>query len=692
MTCNNCATGISKHLQNKGFENVSVDFSTNEVRFRATEDADINRAIANIEELGYQVVDEDDHQNDNENWWQRLGTLDKKFYFSAVFTLPLFLHMFLPFAFLHNQYVQLSLAIPVFLLGFYHFGKSAWHSLKVGVPNMDVLITIGGTSAFIYSLTGTILGLGPDYLFYETSAMIFTLVFLGNLIEHKSVQRTTTAIEDLAKLQPAKAKRIKANQETEEISYEEIAQDDYLMVNEGDRIPADGTITQGEGTFDESMITGESMPVEKSVGNQAVGGTILQNGSIHLKVTASGQNTVLAQVIRLVKDAQQSKPSIQRFADRVSAVFVPVVISIALLTFMVSKLAFDVSFQSSLLRSIAVLVISCPCAMGLATPTAVMVGVGRVAKNGILIKGGQTLETFASIQNIVFDKTGTLTTGRFKIQGIHVNGKADENEVKAIVKGLEQYSSHPIAASLKEELVDTQSMPMTDVKEQKGLGLKGIDQHANQYELGSFKVASHLTDDNAHNLYLIRNKELIATIDIEDEIKPEAKTTIDFLKQKGIRSILLSGDSEEKCRIIAEQLGIDTVYAGKLPQEKLDIIEELAAKAPTAMVGDGINDAPALAKATVGVSMSNATQIAIHSSQIILLKGNLAHLRKAIGISGKSMQTIKENLFWALSYNVVAIPVAALGFLNPMFGALFMAFSDVVVIGNSIRLRGKKIE
>ncbi len=690
MTCNNCASGISKHLKNKGFENVTADFSTSEVRFLAQEEEDIQRAVANIEELGYKVVDDED-QELADNWWGRISALEKKLYGSALLTLPLFLEMFLPPSFLGNQYVQLGLATPVFLLGFYHFGKSAWHSLKAGIPNMDVLITLGGTSAFIYSLTGTILGLGPDYLFYETSAMIFTLVLLGNLIEHKSVQRTTTAIEELAKLQPAQAKRLTATNETETIDHSDISKGDTLLVNTGDRVPADGTITQGEGTFDESMITGESIPVEKKTGDQAVGGTILQNGNIHLEVTASGQDTVLSQVIRLVKDAQQSKPTIQRFADKVSGVFVPLVVSIAVLTFTISFFAFNVTFQSSLLRSIAVLVISCPCAMGLATPTAVMVGVGRVAKNGILIKGGQTLETFANIENIVFDKTGTLTTGRFSIQGIHVNGKADEAEVKAILKGLEQYSSHPIAESIKAELKDTQALSITGVKEQKGLGLKGLDANDNQYELGSFQVASHLTDDDTHNLYLIRNQELIATVDIEDEIKPEAKETIAFLKQRGIRTILLSGDSEAKCQRIARELGIDTVYAGQLPKDKLSIIERLSAEAPTAMVGDGINDAPALAKATVGISMSDATQIAIHSSHIILLNGDLSHLRKALGISGKTLQTIRENLFWALSYNVVAIPIAALGFLNPMFGALFMAFSDVVVIGNSIRLRTKKI-
>jgi len=690
MTCNNCASGISKHLKNQGFENVTADFSTSEVRFLAQEEEDIQRAVANIEELGYRVVDDED-DTVADNWWGRISTLEKKLYGSALLTLPLFLEMFLPPSFLGNQYVQLGFATPVFLLGFYHFGKSAWHSLKAGVPNMDVLITLGGTSAFIYSLTGTILGLGPEYLFYETSAMIFTLVLLGNLIEHKSVQRTTTAIEELTKLQPAQAKRLTAANDTETIDHSDISKGDTLLVNTGDRVPADGTIIKGEGTLDESMITGESLPVEKSTGHQAVGGTILQSGNIHLEVTASGQDTVLSQVIRLVKDAQQSKPTIQRFADKVSAVFVPLVVSIAVLTFIVSFFAFDVTFQSSLLRSIAVLVISCPCAMGLATPTAVMVGVGRVAKNGILIKGGQTLETFANIQNIVFDKTGTLTTGRFSIQSIHVNGKADEADVRAILKGMEQYSSHPIAESIKAELKDTQALAITDVKEQKGLGLKGLDANDNQYELGSFQVASHLTDNDSHNLYLIRNQELIATVDIEDEIKPEAKETIAFLEQRGIRTILLSGDSEAKCQSIANELGIDTVYAGQLPKDKLSIIERLSSEAPTAMVGDGINDAPALAKATVGVSMSNATQIAIHSSHIILLKGDLSHLRKALGISGKTLQTIRENLFWALSYNVVAIPVAALGFLNPMFGALFMAFSDVVVIGNSIRLRTKKI-
>ncbi|MBA3704975.1 MAG: heavy metal translocating P-type ATPase, partial [Bacteroidetes bacterium] len=342
---------------------------------------------------------------------------------------------------------------------------------------------------------------------------------------------------------------------------------------------------------------------------------------------------------------------------------------------------------------IAVLVISCPCAMGLATPTAVMVGIGRAAKRGILIKGGNTLEEFAKINTIVFDKTGTLTTGNFKIKNINYFNSTDKKEVAEILFQLEQHSSHPIAKSLITELKGTEiSKKFNSIKEEKGLGVSATDTENNTYKIGSYKIASHLTQENDHNIYVLKNNQLIATLDIEDDLKTNTVSTIAVLHRQGIKTILLSGDHQKKCEALAKKINIDKIYCEQSPSQKLILIDQLVSKYPTAMAGDGVNDAPALAKATVGISISNATQVAIQSAQIILLKNNdLAALSEAYLISKHTLITIKQNLFWAFFYNIIAIPVAALGLLNPMIGALTMALSDVIVIGNSIRLKNKKL-
>ncbi len=692
MTCANCATSLSRFLNKKGLENVYVNFSTKEVRFVQHESTiPIEEIKAGIKKLGYQVVEDDKPGV----WW----TLERKLLISSIFTLPLLLQHFLMMAnvellvFLNNTWVQFGLCLPVFLIGTMHFGKSALNSIKGGVPNMDVLIFVGSTAAFVYSLIGS-LQHEHDYIFYETAAMIITLVLLGNLMEKRAVEQTTTSINELSKLKVEKAKKITSSGSRVTLNVEEIKVGDILQINEGDSIPLDGKIVTGNGSVDESMLTGESIPVEKQIGETVVGASVLLAGNIQIEVTAVGSETVLQKLIELVKTAQQDKPSIQRLADKISAIFVPVVLLISFMTLTISFLVFDISFQQALMNSIAVLVISCPCAMGLATPTAVMVGVGRVAKNGILIKGGQTLEVFAGIKNIVFDKTGTLTTGAFKIKEINYLN-SNKSRVNSLIYNLEQHSSHPIAKSIigQMESYDREnSLPkFIKIEEQKGKGIIAEDESGNKFQIGSFDVASHLTKDESHDIYFVENEKLIATIDIGDDIKESAKETVKYLKSQGINSIILSGDKNEKVAATASALGIEKFYAEQDPEQKLNLIEKLSKEAPTAMVGDGINDAPALAKATIGVSLSDASQVAIQSAQIVLLKGKLENLAKAFAISKHTLLTIKQNLFWAFAYNVVAIPIAAMGFLNPMWGALFMAFSDVVVIGNSIRLKTKKI-
>ena len=467
-----------------------------------------------------------------------------------------------------------------------------------------------------------------------------------------------------------------------------------VCINTGDRIPLDGRIIFGQAVINESMITGESQPLFKTIGDEITGGTIVEDGNIRFIIKHIGKDTVLSKIIQLVKAAQHSKPKIQKLGDKISAVFVPVVLGISILTFFISVGLLNITVSKSLMRSIAVLVISCPCAMGLATPTAVMVGLGRAARSGILIKGGATIELFAGIRTIVFDKTGTLTTGNFKIKNITCIA-GDESIIRPLLYSIEKHSSHPIAKALQVELAAYSSahFEWKQIAEDKGIGINATDVDGNIYSAGSVQIVKHFYKDLTHDIYLLKNNELIATIDLEDQVKPHAADVINELKKKGIRVVLLSGDRKIKCESVAVQTGISEVYFEKLPKEKLDILDKLMMENPTAMVGDGVNDAPALAQATVGISISNASETAIQSAQVILLdRFDLRVLLKALRISEMTYSTIKQNLFWAFFYNVIAIPIAAAGMLNPMVGALSMAFSDVIVIGNSLRLRIRKIK
>lgn len=696
MTCSNCALGVTKKLEKRGLKDVDVNFATGEVRFSNSPDITIDVIESDIKSLGYGI--KSDGQTSSHS---RQLSVEQKFYISLLFSIPLFLHMFVSWTPLHNPMVQLLLCLPVFALGFYHFGKSGWGSLKSGVPNMDVLIFIGATAAFGYSLSGMILHWGEtevaNFLFFETASTIITLVFLGNLIEHRSVKQTTSSIQELTALQVEKANKVclKDGEETiEEIEAKDIKIGDTLLVRNGDKIPTDGKIKEGSAKIDEAMISGEAEAVKKNPGDEVIGGTIVLDGSIKMQALKVGHQTVLSQIIELVKTAQSQKPSIQKLGDKVAGIFVPIVVGISVLTFVVWYFAIGVDFRIAILNAIAVLVISCPCAMGLATPTAVMVGISRAARNGILIKGGQSLEIFAKAKHIVFDKTGTITTGDFSINKIQLyDDRYSEEKVQSIILSLEMYSAHPIAKSILKQLKGKVKMtPLMGIREEKALGMFGQDSEGNQIALGSYKLLKEETV-NSHSLYLIENEKIVAGVDLEDEIREHTIETIANFEEAKISTYILSGDKEEKVRAMAEKCGIENYESEQLPEQKLAKIDALNQDGFTVMVGDGINDAPALAKASIGVSLSSATQVAINSAEIVLLKkSSLKSAWDAYNISQHTYLTIKQNLFWAFAYNVVAIPIAAMGFLNPMVAALSMAFSDVIVIGNSIRLRYKKID
>jgi Cu+-exporting ATPase len=686
MTCANCVNTVTTFLNKEGLQHVSVSITDNEVSFEEVMPEKLVRIKKGIGRLGYRVVE------NTANLQKTSLSLERLFFICAILTAPPLLHMILPFQLLHHPWFQLACATPVFLLGWYYFGKSAIGSLYARTPNMDVLILLGASAAFFYSLGGTVFQLGKNFIYYETSAAIITLVMLGNLIEKKTVKQTTTAIDSLSRLKPDKANLVidvNGFEMLDKVDAERINIGDIIRVNTGDRIPLDGKVIDGSGFADESMITGESIPVEKNAGDFVISGAMLQSGSLKVSVTARAGDSYISRLIELIKTAHTQKPDIQRFADKVSSIFVPLVITISLMTFLVSYFAFEITISEALIHSVAVLVIACPCAMGLATPTAIMVGLGRAAARGILIKGAKTVEKLATIRTVVFDKTGTLTTGNFKISAIKLCSDEPEEKVKSIIYTLEKHSSHPIASSIVNQLQGTPTYPLANIEEIKGTGIKGTDEKGNIYWFGSVKLLKQ--NDMGYDLYLLKNEQLIAAFDIEDDIKPEAKKIVAFLRRNHINVVMLSGDNRRKCEYIGRKLGISKIYSEISPEDKLKIISTLSAQLPTAMVGDGINDAPALAKATVGISLSNASEVAIDSSEVVLLTGNLHALREAFLISRFTFSTIKQNLFWALSYNFIAIPVAAAGFLNPMIAALSMAFSDIVVIGNSLLLKWKKI-
>lgn len=697
MSCTNCALTIDKYLQGKGLQEVKVNFIGGDVSFELGAETPKQEIAKGIEGLGYHVItgDASDTRKDKrifKNHFQR-------FLFCIIFTAPLMLHMIpgLHIHFLMNPYVQIALTLPVFIVGMDFFGRSAIKSILKGIPNMNVLIAVGAVAAFGYSLYGTLIGEAQQYLFYETAATIITLVFLGNWMEDKSVETTQAALKKLAVSQKVMANMIAYDDQHQEHIFQvesaHLKVGDLLLIKSGEPVPMDCKILWGEVTVNEAIISGESAPVDKKMNDKLIGGSILHSGTAKTMVTAVGEDTVLANILKMVKEAQAEKPPIQQLADKISAVFVPAVIGIAVLSFLGNYFAGHQPFSNSLLRAIAVLVISCPCAMGLATPAAIAVGLGRAARNGVLFKNAKSLELFKSITQVVFDKTGTLTTGQFAISGytpVKLLSETDDT-FRRIAYSLEKYSNHPIAKAIAKEWKTKDDIRWAKIEEIKGLGMKAVDKEGNEYMAVSYKAAAQLTNDSSHNIYLIKNNTLLGTIDVADEIRPEAKEVVRHLKNRGIKTILLSGDNKEKCRQVAEELGIDEVVAEQSPEQKLEKIAAYTQLAPTAMIGDGINDAPALAKATVGISLSDASHIAMQSAQVVLMNHGLKNLPLSLGLGKHTYQTIRENLFWAFIYNVVAIPVAAFGFLNPSFGALMMGLSDVVLAINSLRLNFKKV-
>lgn len=694
LNCTNCALSLEKHLTKIGASAPSVDFASGHTQFELTHAVELSSIIESISRLGYDVATPDGviHKR------QRLSLVTKTV-ISGLSAALLMAGMVVPgLSLLHTPFIQLLICLPAFLIGATHFGSSALRSLKAGVPNMDVLIVTGILGGFTCSVITLLFNLGHEYIFFEAVSSITAFVLLGHLLEDKVVRKTTSSIEEMIRLKPTKALKVsgpRGLQVISEIAAKDIKVGDRLQVNQGDQIPTDGVVEVGSAAVDESMISGEPLPVQKTASSTVVGGTIVVDGKLTIRATAIGEDTLLASIVSMVRDAQRNKPNLQRVGDKVSAIFVPSVIGFSLVFFLVAALLFNLTAAEAMVRALAIVVIACPCAMGLATPTAVMVALGRAARRGILIKGGDTLERLAAIQHFVFDKTGTLTEGTLNISSIEaLSDEIPTPEALSFLLALEQRSSHPIAKALVQHLQreNIVAKDMLDFTEEPGVGLFTSLPGGDRLAVGGKSLADSLGIFIQGDLGLFVGARQLLSINISDTLRPDAKEAIAHLRDNNISTTLLSGDTEERCREVADALGIEDINAQQRPSQKREVLQSLQTKYPVAYVGDGINDAPTLSQAAVGISLSSASDVAIQSAQVILINGQLSLLPQLVTLSKLTVRTIKQNLAWAFAYNLVTLPLAATGYISPIWGALLMSFSDVIIVGNSLLLRYRKID
>lgn len=678
MTCAGCAKKVTNYLEKQGLKDVYVDLVSGSIDFKLDEqESDKVDVQEGLRQLGYTIVGV--HK---EGYW----SLHNKMIWSAVFTVPL---MIMHFVHLYDEMTMYAIAfgmslIPV-IIGFYHFGKSAWAALLHGTIDMDILIFIGGASAFIYSVIGFIVG-NPDYNFFETAASIFTIVLFGNWLEHRVLQKTNSFIQKIKDNFPTKATLIQ-NDKAKEVELSKIGIGDIIRVEQGQHIPLDGKIEFGSLYLDEAMLTGESDAVKKIKGDDVFSGSVVNSGIAEMRVHTLSSRSTMQSILDLVKKAESNKPSLHRLADKVSAIFVPVVLTISILTFIVCYFALNISAPQAIMRSIAVLVISCPCALGLATPAAVAVGVNEALKRGILIKRADIMEVLSKVKYFILDKTGTITQPEVSLEMLN----DDPSRVKNVLSTMVLKSTHPLSEQVRILLAADNSISpvkMTSIEEISGKGIQGLDTENNFWKIGS-KEFTNVNIDN-YRSYVTKNGEIVAGQRSIEIIPDDVLPTIKSLNKQG-EVILLSGDKNDKIAHTADALSIDIAYGEVTPSEKLNVIKNYVAKDITAMIGDGINDSAALSAAHVGISMNDSSRLVVDSADVILMGNKFGKVEQLIKISERTLTNIKQNIFWAFAYNIVAIPLAVMGKIDPMWAAIFMASSDVVIILNAIRFKTNKL-
>lgn len=724
MTCAACANRVEKRLNkldgvnkatvNFALESATVDFNPDEVN--------VGEMKSTITKLGYKLeVKSDEQDGSTDHRLQEIERQKKKFIISFILSLPLLWAMVSHFSFtsfiylpdmLMNPWVQLALATPVqFIIGG-QFYIGAYKALRNKSANMDVLVALGTSAAYFYSVYLSIRSIGSSEhmtdLYFETSAVLITLIILGKLFEAKAKGRSSEAIKKLMGLQAKTATVVRDGTEMK-ILIEEVVAGDIVYVKPGEKIPVDGEIVEGKSAIDESMLTGESIPVDKTIGDVVIGSTMNKNGFLKVKATKVGRDTALAQIIKVVEEAQGSKAPIQRVADQISGIFVPVVVVIAIITFAVWMIFVTPGdFGGALEKMIAVLVIACPCALGLATPTSIMAGSGRSAEYGILFKGGEHLEATHRLDTVILDKTGTVTNGKPVLTDIIVADGFEEKEILKLVGAAERNSEHPLAEAIvegiKEKGID---IPSSETFEAiPGFGIESVVE-GKQLLIGTrrlmkkfnidieevTKSMEELEREGKTAMLIAIDKEYAGIVAVADTVKDTSKAAIARLKKMGLDVVMITGDNTQTAQAIAKQVGIDHVIAEVLPEGKAEEVKKLQASGKkVAMVGDGINDAPALATADIGMAIGTGTDVAMEAADITLIRGDLNSIADAIFMSKMTIRNIKQNLFWALAYNGLGIPIAAFGFLAPWVAGAAMAFSSVSVVLNALRLQRVKLK
>ncbi|EJQ12510.1 copper-translocating P-type ATPase [Bacillus cereus] len=724
MTCAACANRVEKRLNkldgvnkatvNFALESATVDFNHDEVN--------VNEMKSAITKLGYKLeVKPDDQDASTDHRLQEIERQKKKFIISFILSFPLLWAMVSHFSFtsfiylpdmLMNPWVQLALATPVqFIIGG-QFYVGAYKALRNKSANMDVLVALGTSAAYFYSVYLSIQSIGSSEhmtdLYFETSAVLITLIILGKLFEAKAKGRSSEAIKKLMGLQAKTATVVRDGTEIK-ILIEEVVAGDIVYVKPGEKIPVDGEIVEGKSAIDESMLTGESIPVDKSIGDVVIGSTINKNGFLKVKATKVGRDTALAQIIKVVEEAQGSKAPIQRVADQISGIFVPVVVVIAIITFAVWMIFVTPGdFGGALEKMIAVLVIACPCALGLATPTSIMAGSGRSAEYGILFKGGEHLEATHRLDTVILDKTGTVTNGKPVLTDVMVADGFHEEEILRLVGAAEKNSEHPLAEAIVEGIKEKKiDIPSSETFEAiPGFGIESVVE-GKQLLIGTrrlmkkfnidieevSKSMEELEREGKTAMLIAIDKEYAGIVAVADTVKDTSKAAIARLKKMGLDVVMITGDNTQTAQAIAGQVGIDHVIAEVLPEGKAEEVKKLQAQGKkVAMVGDGINDAPALATANIGMAIGTGTDVAMEAADITLIRGDLNSIADAIFMSKMTIRNIKQNLFWALAYNALGIPIAALGFLAPWVAGAAMAFSSVSVVLNALRLQRVKLK
>ncbi|MDJ0332835.1 heavy metal translocating P-type ATPase [Planococcus sp. S3-L1] len=713
MTCANCSARIEKVLgkmEGVQLANVNLAMETGHISYNpnAVKPEDF---VKRIQSLGYDAILNQESDEATDYKQQEIKKKTRLFWISAAFSFPLLWTMFSHFSFtswmyvpdiLMNPLVQWGLATPVqFWIGA-SFYKGAYFSLKNKSANMDVLVALGTSAAYFYSVYLVLANWNMSHnmgLYFETSAVLITLIILGKVFEARAKGRSSDAIKKLMKLQPQHA-LVERGDEFVSLPISEVKAGDILLIKPGASIPVDAAVLSGNSAVDESMLTGESLPVDKETGDAVFAATVNSNGSLRVQADKIGKDTVLSNIIRVVEQAQGSKAPIQRLADQISSIFVPVVVGIAVITFIIWYfLVSPGNFPAALESTIAVLVIACPCALGLATPTSIMAGSGRAAEQGVLFKTAESLENTKHIDTIVLDKTGTITNGRPVVTDFIPVANFDLTDLKNLAASAESQSEHPVAQAISD--FGDANLNVSSFKAIPGHGIRATVANR-QVVMGNRRLMEGIAIDESQAeiferdgktvMFIAVDGQYVGLVAVADTVKENAKQAIQEMRGMGLHVVMLTGDQEQTAMAIAKQVGIDEVFAGVLPAEKADVILKLQEQGRrVAMAGDGLNDAPALATADVGMAMGTGTAIAMEAADITLMQGDLLRVVDAIRMSRLTVRNIKQNLFWALAYNTIGIPIAAAGFLAPWLAGAAMAFSSVSVVMNALRLQRVKL-